>query len=367
MKASLAALDLAAGQNAPLEQLVSVMLSDAGMGKATVTWQQYAQPWLRWCNFCVAHGFGAYCGNQTLTAAFLTQERIAAAERGVGPQAVTKASAAISAHYAKLGLPSPCDGPSVAIAREVAKRTLTGTKLVRTAVSTADVRALVDFHLRPGCLLRVRMVVTCLVLAYAGQLRFDDLSHVMVHHDLMRFFPDRVELYLWRAKNDQYAVGAWVTIAAVGGPYCPVGLLHALLSAGGYKTSPAEVLTSDGSFRDAEDVGPLLRAVKSVAGQQVLSQVASPLQAFIPALSYSSFTALLKALVREAGLPSSILSHSFRIGASSTAVNAGVEPRLVQNAGRWRSSQVFFGSYVRDSVAAKSSVSLSLGLGLAPC
>ncbi|GIM15191.1 hypothetical protein Vretimale_17997, partial [Volvox reticuliferus] len=107
-------------------------------------------------------------------------------------------------------------------------------------VATPDeITQLVEFHLQAGVPLLTRMIVTCAVLAFAGLLRYDDLSHILVHRELLHIYSDRAEIYLFRSKTDQYCKGEIVTIGRIGGPHCPVSLLEALLHAGEYKRDPA--------------------------------------------------------------------------------------------------------------------------------
>ncbi len=284
--------------------------------------------------------------------------RLQAAAKGIGPQAVEQASAAVTAFYAAVGLSSPCHGPLCATAREAARRTLTAQPRDRDAVTAADMQALVSATIRPGCSLSARMHVTVLSLQYAGQLRFDDATKVMVHRDLMRIYPDRAELFIWRSKTDQHAKGAWVTIGRVPGPHCPVTLLRALLEEGGYATVPE---------RPDEDLGPLLRAVThdKRTGKQVLRQRTATLQAPIPPLSFTAFSASMHRLLKAAGVTKQLGTHSFRIGATTAAVNAGVEHTLVQKQGRWRDAHTFQAVYARDNVERRTLVTKA-AYGLLP-
>ena len=335
------------------EALLSEFVSSAGATRARTTWQAYGPAWARWQQFCAQHGANPYATTGIVAAAFLTSERLAAAQRQVGPQAVERASAAITAHTSLLGITSPCASQLCSTAREVARRTLTASHLAREPVSPADVHQLLTFHITPTCDLRTRMYVTCAALCYYGMLRYSDLANVMVHADLMRFAPGRVELYLWRSKTDQHAVGATVTIMALGGAHCPVHLLRELLVAGGYSTRPAQGLQVDAAGRqclvDVEDVGPLLRAVKLEQGRRVLAQVSVPLPGTIPSVQYSHFKEELVQLFRAAGITKPIGTHSLRSGGASAAVNGGADRALVQKTGRWRSPQVMEQAYVREA------------------
>lgn len=319
------------------------------------TYERHMQ---RWRNFCSAHGFDPLCDNPFLLAVHLTQLRVNAELKGVGPQTVAQASTAIGCMYRQAGKTPPTAAPIVGVVLDVARRTLTATPLHREEITGAEVRRLVQVHIVDGCDLQTRMLVTSMVLCYAGQLRYDDLSHVMVHYDLMRLFPDRADVYLWRSKTDPHAKGAWVTIARLGGDCCPVGLLEALLAAGRYVTRPTVTASGD----ELEDVGPLLRQLSRKGGEWQLQHTTAPWRSCIPALPYKEFAARMKLLLKAAGITKAIGTHSFRIGATTAAVEGGADPDLVQKAGRWRSQQVFQNTYVRDGVARKLAVSQSMNL-----
>lgn len=361
MARTVASLGLQPGQNPQLDQLAAVMHSDAGISKACNTVAVYKPHWQRWEAFCGAHGFDPCCGSSSLVALFLTQQRIAAGVRSVGPQAVTQAASAVSAYHTLRALPSPCDAPAVRTVCEVARRSLSATPLHREAIGPAEIKSLVRTHITAACGLETRMLVTCMVLAYAAQLRYDDLQHVMVHYDLLRLRDDHAQIYLWRSKTDPHARGEWVHVSAVSGPCCPLRLLRDLLAAGGYKRVPGTAVVR-GAAQEVEDVGPLLRDVTARGGQQALAQVTAPLASGVPAMPYSAFRTKMQDLLRRAGIHAALGTHSFRIGATTAAVQAGADPVLVQKAGRWRSALVFQRTYVRDSIARKLSVSQAMGL-----
>ena len=128
----------------------------------------------------------------------------AARRRGVGPQTVEQASAAVSAYFKLAGLESPMHGPLAAQVREAPRRTLVPRHRTRELITFDELEAFVAFHLMdpdspPS--LETRMLVTCGVLAFTGLLRFDDLSRVLVHHELLQVVPgEALIIQLWRSK-----------------------------------------------------------------------------------------------------------------------------------------------------------------------
>lgn len=342
------------------------MLNNSRLSKAPGTWRAYDPLIRRWAAFCARNHVPPLGASGKIAALFLTSLQQDAAARNIGPQLVERGSAAVSAFYEQAGLASPCADPLCAAAREAARRCLSSRKLDRDIVSPDDIKALVAHHLSGQPSLRTRMHVTCAVLGFSGLLRYSDITRVMVHHDLMRFYPDRVELFLFTSKTDQHCEGALVPIGRIGGPCCPVQLLEDLLRIGGYKCRPAqaEVCATDGStsLADAEDVGPLLRAV-SRNGQH-LEQVALPLSGgkLIKPLAYSTFRTSLVQLFAAAGVTKQLGTHSLRKGGATAAVQNGADRMVVRKLGRWRSEKVFEFTYVREGSTQQRQVTVCLGL-----
>ena len=357
----------AAGIDQELEAVAVRMMADSRISRAEGTWRTYEPHLTRWFAFCSQAKAKRLGALGVVASLFLQLTFEDARTRGIGPQAVEKASAAISALHELVGAQSPCVGTQCDSVREVARRTLVGTRLDREPATADDIRLLVDTHLVEGVSLDTRMMVTCAALCFAGLLRYSDLARVMVHYDLMRFYGDRVELYLFASKTDQHWRGAFVPIGRVGGKYCPVHLLEELLRAGNYTQRPAtrESVAADGTVcvEEVEDVGPLLRAVSAVNGGQRLRRQAVVLPELIEPIAYGTFSRKLKHLFKEAGVTKQIGTHSLRSGGASEAVANGADRAVVQKTGRWRSPNVFESCYVHESGAQKRRVTLCMGLG----
>ena len=71
-------------------------------------------------------------------------------------------------------------------------------------------------------------VATMCILAYAGFMRFDELSNIMAS-DIV-FEPTYVKIFIEKAKNDVHREGHWVIIAKTSTPTCPVVLLSRYLN-----------------------------------------------------------------------------------------------------------------------------------------
>lgn len=340
-----------------VRQLAEDLAASNMQGKAISTWRQYRPAWEKFKQFCQKERVDPYnCGGM-FVACYLHGVRKSAEARGVGHQAVDRASAAISAFYEAIGKPTPCLDPFCTVVRTGASRSLITNRRARPEVTAQEVDQLLQHHLPPNGpkpTLETRMFVTCILLCFVGLMRYDDLARVMVHPDLMRIQPgEYVELYLWRSKTDQVAEGDTVVIGTTGGPHCPVGLLQELLTGGEYLRHPRQGRVN-GKWGDLDDVGPLLRAVVSATGGgQQLAQTSTPLPDFIPALPYNTFSDAVERLFSEAGVTRALGTHAFRRGGASTAVNNGADRTLVQKHGRWRSAKVFEKRYVKESAKTK--------------
>jgi site-specific recombinase XerD len=65
----------------------------------------------------------------------------------------------------------------------------------------------------------------------------------------------------------------------------------------------------------------------------------------------------LRRLLSDAGIPGNLSSHSFRIGAATSAALAGVPDNLIQTLGRWSSSAYL--TYIRTPRSLLSNLTKS--------
>ena len=125
------------------------------------------------------------------------------------------------------------------------------------------------------------------------------------------------------SKTDQFRQGSTVALGSTGSDLCPVAALFDYLSLRG---------SSEGPLFQLEDKSPLRRRTFSVKVQQALS---------------------------AAGFDGSMFnSHSFRIGAATTASAVGVPETTIKQLGRWRSSA--YQSYIQTPPVALAQVSCQL-------
>ena len=140
----------------------------------------------------------------------------------------------------------------------------------------------------------------------SAHLSYDDLSTDS------RDSPSVIQLHIKQSKTDPFRKGVKLFLAKTGLDICPLRAILPYLVIRGSKSGPL-FLTADGS--------PLTR---------------------------QRFHTLLSTLLRKIGLPvTHYNTHSFRIGAATSAKDAGISDTHIQMLGRWRSSA--YQQYIRTS------------------
>ena len=152
---------------------------------------------------------------------------------------------------------------------------------------------------------RVSEVVAASTSGQSGGLELADLS----------WADDAIQVFLRKSKTDQGRNGVCVRMAATPGTgYCPVTLARIYLEARPRTAQPNLLVHADGS--------PLTR------GQ---------------------FTCICKRALEQLGEdPARFTSHSFRIGAATTAASMGLPEATIKGVGRWKSD--CFQCYVRPQL-----------------
>ena len=182
-------------------------------------------------------------------------------------------------------------------------------------------------------LLEQRLLWAAFSLAFYGFMRVsefttpavsDNFSPPGLHWTDVKLHTNSISLTLHQSKTDPFQQGHQITIAATNTSTCPVRAMHKYVS-----VVPARDRT-----------GPLF----SVGRFSPLSRV--------------NVTATLRQLLHNTNvMPSSYASHSFRIGAATTATAAGLTPTLIKTLGRWRSNAYeTYVQYPPSSIGAVSSI-----------
>ena len=282
--------------------------------------------------------------DENIVAAYLSHLFTQAEANSTGDSSIQLATAAISFHFKSMGSVAPVSSAYIDLLKNSAKRNLRPQRSNCEPICAEDLHKLLVTHLTPTCSLKTRMHLTTLLIMYLGLLRFNDVQHILVHRELLRFIKsddgskiEGVLIWLPTSKTDTQGVGAWVAIGATGGLFCPVKLLSNLLSLGGYRTHSL-----------THDVGPLLRGTitKYYPRRMVLAQVEAPFSSPIKALSYSSFRSSILSLCKNV-LPKHIGLHSARSGGASAAAEYGIDSRLACGLGRWKQGTTYSDTYVK--------------------
>ena len=150
-----------------------------------------------------------------------------------------------------------------------------------------------------------------------------DPSRTLCHSDLT-FLPFSANLRIKASKTDQFHKTSTVTIGSTNTSTCPVAALKKYLL-----------------FITAQPHKPLFRFLDGTY------------------LTRDSFTIHLRSLLQSLGVdPATYASHSFRIGAATTAAAAGLPDWQIQAMGRWSSD--CYTRYIRTSPTIFANASRTL-------
>ena len=210
----------------------------------------------------------------------------------------------------------------------------------KTPITASMLSDIVNKHVHSSSdVADLRLASMCL-LAFAGFLRFDELSHIR-YSDLV-FDSKCLKIFIEKSKTDIFRDGQWVYISRLVSAACPVAVLEKYLNKVGFR-----------GFSDKFIFRAITR--NKDASKRGLKSANKP-------LSYSTTRAILFQAFQAIGVdPRCVGTHSLRAGGATAAANNGVPDRLFKKHGRWLSD----GSkdrYVAESIKHKLSVSQNLGL-----
>ena len=220
-------------------------------------------------------------------------------------------------------LPSPTGSRSVVHALQGYKRRRTAPPDSRLPI-TYDILKRLKFDLRTAdyCSHDRRVFWTACVMAFFGYLRVSEYCTAYAERqspaDLrlgdLTVRSDEVILTLRSSKTDPFREGQRVALRPTGRSICPVSVVHALISSlkkSRLRQPRSPVLTfADGSF-----------------------------------LSCSRFRHFIKRMMAYHPEGHRFGTHSFRIGAATTAALIGQHPDEIKRAGRWKSN--VYAGYIR--------------------
>ena len=300
--------------------------------RADATSKKYLGAFRRWKQWALKHGVKALPVESKYLALYL--QYIGDTVRS--KSAVEEAVHAIAWIHSIAGLSSPTCSPFVTVVVEGLRRSLARPIIKKTPFNTEMLAAMVNDTHKNGSLSNVRLSTVCL-LAFAGFLRFDELSKLRPTD--LTLDKDKLTIKIRSSNTDQLRKGDEVVIARVGSDTCPVSMLEKYLSLG-------KISLSDSRF--------LFRGITKTKNGESLRASGS--------LTYSRLRELLRAKLAQLGYnPNEFGVHSLRAGGATKAANAGVPDRLFKRHGRWKSEAAKDG-YIEDSVENRLEVTNRLGL-----
>ena len=300
--------------------------------KSDSTTKSYFYSFKRWKAFIAGHGHSEMPAQSIHVALYITH----LLDTGASSHTVNAAVYSIKWAHEISGFRDPTDNAFVKSLQESAKR-LTG-KLVKRKdpVDTGILQQLCSTHKNNADLLTVRNV-TMILIAFAGFLRFDELSHLqckdIIIHD------NYLALKISKCKNDQYRQGNEILISKGHTCACPyvwylkyVEIANIDIHSDHFVFKP--IFKSKGSSK-------LIYKNKSLSYTSTRQHVVSLLSSVAPDLNI--------------GL------HSLRAGGATVAANSHVQERCIKRHGRWKTTSSK-DRYIVDSVDDRLAISKNLGL-----
>ena len=252
------------------------------------------------------------------------------------PSAVDSAFHGLKWAHDVAGIPSPTDDPIVEAMRSASKRVLgTHALCCKEPISPTLIHGIVDnSDLENPVVLRN---VTMYVLSFAGFFRFDDVSRIRRSNIS---FKEGFMVKVLKSKNDQLHKGDEVVVSQLSSAACPVGLLKRYLAT--FKIPP-----------DSKDL--IFKPISRGKSCCKLFALDKP-------ISYSTIRRAFHRDLLSLGVePSKFGLHSLRSGGTSMAANNGVNDRIFQRHGCWKSVQAK-DTYVDDDLEQRLQVLRFLGL-----
>ena len=235
------------------------------------------------------------------------------------------------------GVPSPTDNSVVENVRSAAKRILgtaavnhkepISSDLIHEIVSQANLDNPVDLR-----------YVTMHLLCFTGFFRFDDISRV--RRSDIAFHESFMVIQVQKSKNDQLRRRNEVVISEVSSSACPVSLLKSSLH----------------KFRIPPNSRDLI--FKPISKGKGFCKLVSPDKP----ISYSCIWDGFRPDLKNIGVdPTKFSLHSLRSGGATSAANNGINDRIFQRHGCWKSAEAK-NIYVDDGIQQRLTVSKRLGL-----
>ena len=299
--------------------------------RAPSTTKKYLGAYKRWRNWASEHKIPTFPAEPAYLALYLQH----LAEVKSSKSAVEEAVNSLTWAHTLAGIPAPNSAPIVNATLDGLRRTLAKPVSKKSPFTVDMLRAIVTDAKKRNTLTSIRLATICL-LAFAGFLRFDEVSNIRPCD--LQIGATHMAIKIIHSKTDQLRHGDEVVIARTRGDTCPVAMLETYICRAKISLSSENML---------------IRGI--VSGKEEKLRDAG-------GLSYTRMSELLKEKLHQLGFSVDDYSlHSLRAGGATTAAGAGVPDRVFKRHGRWKSDNAKDG-YVEDSLEKRLSVSQNLGL-----
>ena len=183
-----------------------------------------------------------------------------------------------------------------------------------------------------------RRTFTFIILAFTGFLRFDEVSNLK--RSDFAIYHEHTDLHIGRSKTDQFRNGQCISIAHTSTPLCPFKNYLAYFQ-------HTNLVHSSNHF--------IFRSIVKKNEIYKLSEQNKP-------ITYSLAKDCFKLALTAIGVDSNTYGlHSMRSGGCTAAANSGVDPRVFQAHGRWKTTESR-NRYILDDLQTKLSVTKGLGI-----
>ena len=305
------------------------------LSKSESTSKKYNYSFNAWKRYCETNNYSSLPGSPIIVALYLSGLLTTTGSY----HTVTSAFYGIKWAHHMNGLSDPTENSFVRNILESAKRTAKAPCRKKDAVTSDHIIQLCDNFIDSQDLCTVRNL--CMItLAYAGFLRFDELSSIRCKD--LTFCDNYVDISIPKSKTDQYRHGCNILISKGSTSACPVDMLKRYINLANLN------IRSDSL---------LFKAVnKSKSGSKLISKDKK--------LSYTRSKECVVSMFKIVDPNLKVGLHSLRSGGASTAANNKiykVSERCLKRHGRWK-TDFAKDSYIDDSPSKRLKVSQSLGL-----
>ena len=246
---------------------------------------------------------------------------------------------AISWYHKAAGIDDPTHHPFPAMIIESCKRRFQKPKVQKLHLSVHDMSKLCQKLDGPNRTIRQVRFLTIALLAFAGFLRFSEVSNLTIQD--VKFCQTYLTLSINKSKTDQHWMGEQTYIARTGKTTCPVKALET------YFTTACLYSNLPHMFIFRKIVRKNNKALLSSDNVKV-SYNATRLD----------FLHLFQGILPD---PKKYGLHSFRSGGATTASNNGIGSTLIKKHGRW-STDAANNLYVRQEKNQLLNITKNLGL-----